>query len=149
MSEVTEFALPERFSPMAHRSGVDQPYWENLSDDRLVVQRCRSCRDWQWGPEFLCRQCLSFDVGWEEVPRRDGAYPGEVFSWERVWHPTDQALAEAVPYLAVVVSLPTAGGIRFVGNLLGDPLEAVSVGTLVRAVFEHHETYTLVQWERR
>jgi uncharacterized OB-fold protein len=53
-----------------------------------------------------------------------------------------------VPYVAIVVELPAAGDIRMVGNLLGDQLAEVTVGTPVRAVFERHEGYSLVQWER-
>ena len=26
-------------------------------------------RQWQWGPEWVCHRCHSFDLGWEEVAR--------------------------------------------------------------------------------
>jgi uncharacterized OB-fold protein len=82
------------------------------------------------------------------VPRNDGDYRGTIYTWERSWHPTDRPLADAVPYVAIVVELPAAGGIRMVGTLLGDQLADVAIGTPVRAVFEHHDGYSLVQWER-
>ena len=41
--------------------------------------------------------CLSFDVGWERV---DGS--GQIYSWERVWHPVHPALTEAGPYMPTV-----------------------------------------------
>jgi uncharacterized OB-fold protein len=72
-----------------------------------------------------------------------------VFSWERVWHPVHAALDEAVPYVVVLVELAHAGGVRMVGNLVGDPLQDVAVGDRVSAVFEDHAgdpPYTLVQW---
>jgi uncharacterized OB-fold protein len=142
------YVLPERLAPGPERSGLDEPYWTALRAGRLVVQRCSSCRAWQWGPEWLCRECRSFDIGWEDVPSEDGRYRGTVFTWERVWHPTDRPLADAVPYLVVVVSLPDAGDVRMLGNLLGDPRDDVTIGTPVTARFEHHETYSLAQWER-
>lgn len=142
------FALPERLTPVPERSGLDEPYWAGAHGGRLIVQRCRHCWQWQWGPEWLCRSCRSFDVGWEEVPREQGEYRGSIYSWERSWHPTDRPLAGAVPYVAIIVTLPAAGDIRMVGNLLGDQLAEVTIGTPVRAVFERHETYSLVQWER-
>jgi uncharacterized OB-fold protein len=76
---------------------------------------------------------------------------GTIFSWERVWHPAHVALADAIPYLVVLVELTDAGNVRFVGNLLGDPRQPVQVGQSVRAVFEDHDDtevpFTLVHWE--
>jgi uncharacterized OB-fold protein len=142
------FALPERLAPVPERSGLDESYWSAANERRLMVQRCTRCRAWQWGPEWLCRRCRSFDIGWEEVPREHDDYRGIIYSWERSWHPTDRPLVDAVPYVAIVVELPAAGDIRMVGNLLGDQLAEVTVGTPVRAAFERHEGYSLVQWER-
>jgi uncharacterized protein len=56
------------------------------------------------------------------------------------------------PYLVVLIELPHAGGVRMVGNLLGDPLQAVEIGATVEAVFEPHEEttppFTLVHWRK-
>jgi uncharacterized OB-fold protein len=60
------------------------------------------------------------------------------------------ALKEAGPYVVVLVELPHAGGIRMLGNLLGDPQQPVRIGAPVVAVFEPHDDaqapYTLVHW---
>jgi uncharacterized OB-fold protein len=51
----------------------------------------------------------------------------------------------------VLVELPEAGGIRMVGNLLGNQTQEVRIGAEVEAVFEHHPDaeppFTLVQWK--
>jgi uncharacterized OB-fold protein len=134
-------------APMPMRDGLDAPYWEATRAHQLKVQRCRSCQGWQWGPEWICHHCHSFDVGWEEV-----APEGVIYSWERPWHPVHRALAEAVPYTVLLVELPHAGGVRMVGNLVGDPLQPFAIGDRVTAVFEDHDEadtpYTLVQWVR-
>jgi hypothetical protein len=48
------------------------------------------------------------------------------------------------------VELPHAGNVRMVGNLLGDPMQAVVIGADVEGVFEHHPEsdppYSLLQW---
>jgi len=53
-------------------------------------------------------------------------------------------------YIAVLVELPDYGNVRMVGNLLGDPKQAVTIGAAVEAVFEPHDSadppFTLVQW---
>ena len=131
--------------PVPEPDGLSAPYWDGTRRGELVVQRCRACRAWQWGPEWICHACLSFDVGWERV---DGG--GTIYSWERSWHPVHPALAGAGPYVVVLVELPQAGGIRMIGNLLGDPRDDVHIGAPVTAVFEPHDDahppYTLVHW---
>ena len=51
----------------------------------------------------------------------------------------------------MLVELPQAGGIRMIGNLLGDPMQEVAIGSTVKGVFEHHAdadpAYTLLQWQ--
>lgn len=143
----TESYLPEGLPvPTWEADGLQKPYWTGLQDEIIQVQRCLSCREWQWGPEWICHNCRSFDLEWVQIEGR-----GQIYSWSRAWHPVHPALADRGPYLAVLVELPDAGGIRMVGNLLGDPLQEVVIGAPVHAVFEHHPTaaipHTLLQWE--
>jgi uncharacterized OB-fold protein len=131
--------------PIAEPDGLDAPYWEGTLRGELRVQRCRACRTWQWGPEWICHRCLSFDLGWEAVAGR-----GRIYSWERAWHPVHPALRAHPPYVVVLVELPEAGGVRMIGNLLGDPHQEVRIGAPVEAVFEPHadqnRPYALVHW---
>jgi len=75
---------------------------------------------------------------------------GNIYSWERPWHPVHPALKERGPYTVVLVELPHAGNIRMLGNLLGPDDQYVPIGSAVEAVFEPHDDaespYTLVQW---
>jgi len=128
--------------PVAAKDGLDKEFWEGTRRHELWVQRCKDCGTWQFGPEWVCYNCHSFELGWEQVSGR-----GRIYSWERVWHPTHPALTDAGPYLIVLVELPDAGNVRMVGNLLGDPLQDVAIGSDVDAVYEDHDSATLVQWQ--
>lgn len=130
-------------APLPSGDGLDRPYWEAAKRNELVVQRCNDCGNYQWGPEWNCYKCLSFNIGWVNVSGR-----GKVYSWERVWHPVHPALVNACPYLVVLVELPDAGNVRMIGNLLGDPMQQVSIGAEVEARFEDHGEFKLVQWEQ-
>lgn len=134
--------------PVAESDGLSAPYWTGLRENRLLVQRCARCRTWQFGPEWLCHHCHAFDPVWTEVEP-----VGRIFSWERVWHPSHAALKQHGPYIAVLVELPHAGGVRMVGNLLGDPMQPVTIGADVEGVFEHHAeadpAFSLLQWRLR
>jgi uncharacterized OB-fold protein len=131
--------------PLAEPDGLSAPYWTGLRQNRLLVQRCSHCETWQFGPEWICHRCHAFDPEWIEIEPR-----GRIFSWERVWHPSHAALNQHGPYLVVLVEIPQAGGVRMVGNLLGDPLQEVLIGADVKGVFEHHPDcdppYSLLQW---
>lgn len=130
-------------APAPSVDGLDTEYWEAARRHELVVQRCTACGGFQFGPEWICFRCHSFDLAWHRVSGR-----GRIYSWERVWHPVHAALKDACPYLVVLVELPEADNVRMVGNLLGNPLQGVAIGAEVEAVFEDHaaDGYTLVQW---
>jgi uncharacterized OB-fold protein len=147
MSESPSFALPEGLPvPVPESDGLSRPFWEGLKNEQLLLQRCAQCRTWQWGPEWICHKCHSFDMKWEAVEPQ-----GTVYVAERVWHPTHPALKTGVPYLIVLVQIPAAGNVRLLGNILADPMTTVAIGASVRGVFEHHGSaanrYSLLQWK--
>ncbi|MCZ6656536.1 MAG: OB-fold domain-containing protein [Gammaproteobacteria bacterium] len=139
------YLAPGLPQPMPSPDGLDQRYWEGLNDEQIYLQRCTDCGGWQWGPEWICHRCLSFDLGFEAVTPT-----GRIYSFERVWHSVHPALNEQGPYIVVLVELPQADNVRLVGNLLGDPHQEVPFGAEVEAVFEHHTDadtpFTLLQW---
>jgi uncharacterized protein len=143
--------LPPGLPAPLDATGVAAPYWSGLREGVLRVQRCAVCTTWQFGGEWLCNRCHAFDPAWVDVPAQ-----GRIYSWERVWHPVHPALQGFGPYLAVVVELPHAAGLRLLGNLLGDPMQDVKIGAEVEGVFEHHAAigpdqpaYSLLQWRMR
>ena len=142
----TSFYLPPGLPvPVSEPDGLTAPFWAGLRENRLRVQRCSRCNTWQFGPEWICHQCHAFDPEWVEVPAQ-----GRIYSWERIWHPVHPALKDRCPYLAVLVELPQAGGVRLVGNLLGDAQQVVRIGAEVTGVYEHHPDgalpFSLLQW---
>ena len=144
----TTYHLPAGMPrPVPEPDGLDAPYWDGTRRDELRVQRCRGCQGWQWGPEWICHRCLSFDLDWTTV-----APHGRIYSWERAWHPVHPALRGQRPYVIVLVELPHAGGIRMIGNLLDAPEGDIPIGAAVAAVFEPHDDaappFTLVHWRK-
>lgn len=127
--------------PAPQPDGLDAPFWEGTRHHRLLVQQCRACGTFQFGPEWLCHHCRADNLDWRECSGR-----GRVYAFERVWHAVHPALKNRVPYLVVLVELPDAGCVRLVGNLVGDPLQDVRIGDAVEVVWEDHAEVTLPQW---
>ncbi len=143
---MSETYLPDGLpTPIPMNDGLDKPYWDGLLEGKILVQRCGDCGNWQWGPEWICHSCNSFNMNWTEI-----AGEGTIYSWERPWDPVHGSLKDHGPYLVVLVELPQAGNVRMIGNLLGDPTQEVTIGTKVKAVIERHDDdqpYALVQWQ--
>jgi uncharacterized protein len=141
----TSYLLEGLPRPVASPDGLDSEFWEAATVDVLKLQYCRDCHHFQWGPEWICHRCRSFQVEYRIVEPT-----GVIYSYERVWHPVHPALREQGPYIVVLVALPHADQVRMVGNLLGDPRQEVTIGSAVRGQFEHHPDasppYSLLQW---
>ena len=133
-------------APTSAPDGLAQPFWDGTRQGKLMVQKCKGCGTHQWGPEWICHKCHSFDLDWVEVGTR-----GRIYSYEKPHHPVHAALVGHGPYIIVLVDLDGIG-VRMLGNLLGDPAQKVEIGAAVEAVFEPHDDadppYTLVQWKR-
>ncbi len=142
---MTTYMKPGLPQPVPRPDGLDAPYWIGLREEEIRLQRCSDCSGWQWGPEWICHHCHSDALQFEAV-----SPTGLIYSYERVWHPVHPALKDQGPYIVVLVELPQAGDIRLVGNLMGDPMQPVSIGAKVQAAFEHHTDadppFSLLHW---
>lgn len=122
--------------------GHDRPYWDGLVAGELRLQRCGSCQMWIWGPQPVCGDCFSFDIGWEAVEPR-----GTVYSWARSRYPFIEEMADRIPYVTVLVELPGAGGRRVLGIIDDDEGRDPVIGEPVAGVFEQAEPWPLLRWE--
>ena len=108
--------LPSRLADArAESDGLDKPYWEATRRGELLVQRCKACGTFQWGPEWICHKCLSFDMTGTRCRARAASTAGSGLA-------SGAPGAEGPgPYVVVLVELPDAGNVRMLGNLLATP----------------------------
>lgn len=96
------------------------PFWEAAKKRRLVVPRCGRCDHFRMPPTAYCPECQSTDIDWVELSGR-----GEVYSFAIVHGYPGMPDLLLVP---AVVSLPDAGGLRIVSNVIDvDPAD-VNIG---------------------
>ena len=111
----------------------------------VAVQTCASCAAMQHPPEEICHRCGAMEFASTAL-----APNGTVHSYTIVHYAVHPALADAVPYAVVLVSLDDAPKIRVVGNLLDLGPEEVRIGLPVTAVWDRRdvdgETIHLLQW---
>lgn len=96
-------------------TGADGPYWDGLSEGRLLLPACSDCGRWHWPAVWRCPACGSWDQDWRPVSMK-----GRIYSWTRTRHAFAGLEALGTPFVISVVELEQAGGIRLMGHLEGD-----------------------------
>ena len=97
---------------MAKGLGADGRYWEALANGQLELPRCAQCESWRWPAPFRCGECGSTRMDWMTIEPE-----GKIYTWTRVWHRFGGTETFSLPFIAVLVELPAAGGIRLLGRL--------------------------------
>jgi uncharacterized OB-fold protein len=104
-----------------------KPFWTAASEHRLVCGQCVDCKTYRMPPSPFCPRCRSQEVHWQELTGR-----GTIFTYTVIHHPVLPMLSRSVPYAVAAVTLPDAGGVRLLGNLVGVDSEDLAVGMEVR-----------------
>lgn len=116
------------------------PYWQALSEGRLIVKSCAGCGQSHFYPRELCPHCHSDQLSWIEASGR-----GEIYSFTVCHRPAGAAFAAETPYVVALVSLDE--GPRMMTRIAGDPT-AVRIGRRVKVRFERQsEELTLPFFE--
>ena len=118
-----------------------KPFWDNLKEHKLTVQRCNACQAYfTFPPQALCAKCLSSDNEWVPVSGKGTIYSH--VTYHRAWHPAYQ---DQIPYNVSLVDLDE--GPRLVSNVVDIPPADVKVGMAVEVIFEDHDEYTLPKFK--
>lgn len=116
-----------------------EPFWNAARERRLVAARCRACSRFRMPPTPFCPKCHSQEIDWVELSGR-----GIVYSWTIVITPMLPGMENSVPYVPAVIELPDAAGVRLVSNIVGAPIQEISIGQEVRVVWETWPDGTVV-----
>jgi uncharacterized OB-fold protein len=105
-------------------------FWDGLREQKLLIQRCKSCSALRHPPRPMCPKCNSLE--WDTLP---SSGRGVVYSWVMPQHPRFPFFE--YPYIVVLVEL--AEGVRLVSNLCGIAPDGVRVGMPVEVFYETFE----------
>jgi uncharacterized OB-fold protein len=119
-----------------------RPYWEGMSQGRLMLPRCRRCDRMNWPPRPICLRCRGTELRWEEQRPE-----GTLFTWTVVGRATAPGYSD-VPYIVGVVSLD-AVPVRLMGQVVGVDPDDVCMGMPLTARFTKvvsSPEFTLIQF---
>lgn len=99
---------------MTTYDGADAPYWQALTEGRLLLPRCGGCGRWVWPAGHRCGHCGHIGLDWQERPMR-----AMVFAWTRTWHRFGMTESLDLPFTSIVATVDDCG-VRLLG-CLDDP----------------------------
>jgi uncharacterized OB-fold protein len=115
--------------------GVDAPFWAGLREHELRLQHCADCGTWVWPARWNCTECLGTELVWTSTPAT-----GTVYAWTRTHHAFFPDMADALPYVTVLVELDGARPRRLLGILVD--ATSVRIGDSVVGVLQEPGTLT-------
>jgi uncharacterized OB-fold protein len=126
-------------APQVVPTPVSQPFWDALSAEKLLMQRCDACGSWVHYPRIRCTSCLSDQLVWRDVEPA-----GVLYAFSVAHNPTAPWFADGPPQVIAIVELDN--GVRLTTNIVTSDPQQLSIGTRVQAVFEHRNDVTLLKF---
>jgi uncharacterized OB-fold protein len=105
---------------------ASQHFWSRAANGTLVLQRCISCRQFQFYPRSLCASCAG-ETEWVEA----SGY-GTLYTYTIIRQNRSEAFAALSPYVVGMVELDE--GVRMMSNVVDCDIEDVTVGMSLEAV---------------
>lgn len=93
------------FCPAEHEdhTGIHQ-FFTNLKEGKLTTTKCTKCGTTLWQPRIVCRECLSDELEWIELPTT-----GKIYAFTQVNAGAAIGLEKDVPFCIGVIELDDVG----------------------------------------
>ena len=131
--------MPEttRPKPLPVVTEESRPFWEGCREEKLRLQYCEHCKQYQFYPRLYCMQCGAEKPGWVEVSGR-----GVIYSYTIIHQNKTPEFIHNTPYNVAIVQLEE--GPRMQCNIVDAAPADLRVDLPVTIVFDHvTDTITL------
>jgi len=105
-----------------------QEYWDAAAEDRLLIQRCPGCGQYQFYPRRHCTGCFAPDPVWHPASGR-----GRVHTYTVVRQTPNAEFAADCPYVLAIIELDE--GPRLTARIVGASRAEVRCDAPVTVVF--------------
>jgi uncharacterized OB-fold protein len=110
----------------------NRAFWTGGEDGRLMIHQCHRCRRYTHPPMPICEECGSRDIAPVAVSGRAVLHSFTVNY--QPWFPGNE-----VPFVFAVAELIEQPKLFIFTNIVGVPVDAVTIGMTLRVRFEQHE----------
>lgn len=117
--------------PLPRVTPLTKPFWDAAKRGELLIQRCRSCGQYQWYPRSSCHKCSSLELEWSKVSGL-----GRVYSFTVIRRVVGNSpeFSKDIPFVVAEIDLDE--GVRIYSNIVGVNPDEVKIGMRVRVTFE-------------
>jgi uncharacterized protein len=115
--------------PLPIIGNLNRDFWDGCKAGEIRLQKCDDCGRFRYPPSPLCRHCMSARTS---SVKAKGS--GTVFSYVVYHQAFHKGFEEEIPYIVALIDLEE--GVRLASRLKNCPIDAVSIGMKVSAIFE-------------
>lgn len=120
--------MPAWKKPLPVESGETKPFWDACREGRFLIQRCRTCENYQYHYKGFCSHCWTGEI--EDVA---ASGRGRVWSYTVVHRTRMPGFQDEVPYVVALVELDE--GVKVLSNIINCAPERVNIGLSVQLTF--------------
>lgn len=114
----------------------EKPFWDALSEKRLLVQRCMDCGHTQFPASPVCTECLSENVRWEDCS-------GKAELWSKVaLHKAYLEPYGDVPYAVAIAKIEE--GCLIEGRFSMENFNNTPIGSKLKMEFQETKDGTVL-----
>ena len=124
--------------PLPVPNADTQPYWDAVTQGRLIYQHCPSCQTPQFYPRSLCLACHGTALEW-----RESTGMGTIATFTEVLRAPTAAFKAMAPYIIALVDLDE--GFRMMVNIVEGNCANIVIGARTRTVFREVDGMILPQ----
>ncbi|KWX21689.1 acyl dehydratase [Mycolicibacterium wolinskyi] len=122
--------------PMPVKTPTSTPFWDALSEHRVVIQYSPSSQAYVFYPRVLAPRTLASDLEWREISGM-----GTLYTFTVARRPVGPHFADAVPQILAIVEWDE--GPRFSTEMVEARPEDLRIGMRVRPVFCDHPEHSV------
>jgi uncharacterized OB-fold protein len=112
-------------------------FYEAAKAHELRIQQCAGCDRFRFPPQPMCPECHSLESRWTQV---SGTGRIHTFTVIRSFEPRSVPMftwpSDRYPIVVVLVTLPDAGGVNIVSNIVDCDPDDLRIGMEVEVVFD-------------
>jgi uncharacterized protein len=127
MSGAVTAPAPERPLPTPTRES--KPYWDGMSEGKLMLQHCAACGKVRHYPRPVCPHCFSMESVFNQA-----SLDGAIHTWTVCHHPFNFFFKQQAPYIVALVDMDA--GVRINAPIRGVAEGDLRIGQRVRLQFE-------------
>lgn len=115
------------------------PFWTAAAERRLTAPRCAACGTFRMPPTPFCPACRSQSLDWPTLSGK-----GVLYSYTVVTRAIVPEMEEAIPYVPALVTLPDAGGVRLITNVVETCIDDLRIDAELRVTFHERQDGTVL-----